>query len=149
MVIDATLNTVFVKTDTTTEDGLSSLVPEDNVPDVSSCDKDSYWKIVLFRRAMFTVITRCCQYPLLPNTSYNLLLQHSRSAAKGFSPGPEPTTMSNKSYSVKAVSLVTLDPFSGLTSDFKDWYDSVANAYGICGHQQFLDEKLSIISYSN
>ena len=59
----------------------------------------------------------------------------------GLSPGPAPATTSSKFYSMKAVASVTLDPFSGLTSDFKDWYDSVANAYGICGHQKFLDDE--------
>ena len=37
------------------------------------------------------------------------------------------------------VTAVTLNIFSGLTSDFKEWYDNVANAYRICGHQRFLD----------
>ena len=41
-------------------------------------------------------------------------------------------------YSVKTVAGVLYEPFSGLTSDFKKWYDSVINAYGAgtkkCGY---------------
>ena len=137
--IISTVKEFFGDNHITTEDGLSSLIPSDDLPLANTCDKESYWQIVIFRRAMSTVISGCCQFHLLPNTPYSLLLQHSRaptsSVVSDFTPTP------TKVYSVKTVATVSLTPFSGLTSDFKDWFDSVANAYGICGHQCFLDSE--------
>ena len=54
---------------------------------------------------------------------------------------------------MKTVVNVTLKSFSGLTCDFKAWYDSVENAYGICGHQCFLTDEIicnqnDAVSYS-
>ena len=51
--------------------------------------------------------------------AYSLPFSEAK-AAKGFSPGPELTAASSKSYSVNMVSSVTMDPFSGSTLDFKD-----------------------------
>ena len=138
-IIISTVKEFFGDNHITTEDGLSSLVPSDDLPIATSCDKDSYWQIVIFRRAMSTVISGCRQYHLLPNTPYSLLLQHSRAPAA--SVVSDYTSTSTKAYSVKTVATVSLPSFSGLTSDFKDWFDSVANAYGICGHQCFLDSE--------
>ena len=139
--IDTTVKDFFTSNHITTEDGLSSLVPADDLPDKADSTTAPYWKIMLFRRAMSTIITGCSHFKLLPNTPYILLLQHTRGSSVGFPPGSPLASTTSKAFSVKTVAAVTLDPFSGLTSDFKEWHDSVANAYGICGHQCFLDDE--------
>jgi len=140
VTIDSTIKSFFTANHVNNENGLSSLVPDTDLPDSTTMPSDSYWKIILFRRAMATVITGCSEFRLLPNTPYNLLLQRGRMVQST----PEKSSSSGsdgKIYSVKTVASVTLQDFSGLTSDFKEWYDSVANAYGICGHQKFLDSE--------
>ena len=140
VTIDSTIKSFFTANHVNNENGLSSLVPDTDLPDSSTMPSDSYWKIILFRRAMATVITGCSEFRLLPNTPYNLLLQRGRMVQST----PEKlssTGSDSKIYSVKTVASITLQDFSGLTSDFKEWYDSVANAYGICGHQKFLDSE--------
>ena len=136
-IIDATVKEFFATNHIMSEDGFPSLTEED-LPARDDVKTDSYWKRVLFRRTTSTVITGCCQFRVLPNTLYNLILQQSRVSSLGLSLGPPMLTATSKiAYSVKTVASVTLNPFSGLTSDFKDWPDSVANVYGICGHQFF------------
>ena len=152
-VIDKTVKDFFASNHITTEDGLSSMVPDDDLPGRNESPNGSYWKIVLFRRAMTTIITGCCSFRLLPNTPYSLLLQHSRGVSSGLLPGSQATSVQPKVYSVKTVASVSLKPFSGLTCDFKAWHDSVENAYGICGHQRFLTDELicnqnDAVSYS-
>ena len=73
-IIDKTVMDFFVPNHITTEDGLSSIVPDDDLPGRNESPTGSYWKIVLFRRAMTTIITGCCSFRLLPNTPYHLLL---------------------------------------------------------------------------
>ena len=116
--IDATVRAFFSENYIMTEDGLSSLIPDYDIPDRDSYLKGSYWKMVLFPRSMSTVIAGCYQFQLLPNTPYNLLLKHNHRSASGVT--PEQCSAITKVYSLKTVAAVTLDPCSGLTSDFKD-----------------------------
>lgn len=58
----------------------------------------------------------------------------SRTGSTVFTNGPSAVDTRSKHYTIKTVESVTLEQFSGLTPDFKDWYDSVANAYDICGY---------------
>ena len=88
-------------------------------------------------------------------SQYSLLLQYFRNGSKPKTllMGKNTTSNSPDASSVKTVTGVSLETFSGLTCNFKRWYDSVINAYGVCGHQKFLyDEtlctKYDLISYS-
>ena len=140
-IIDSTIKSFFMANHVNNENGLSSLVPETDLPDILSLPTESYWQITLFRRAMATVITGCSEFRLLPNTPYNLLLQRGRIGLQAIPRKSSSVGDVSKIYCVKTVASVTLQAFSGLTSDFKEWYDSVTNAYGICGHQKFLDSE--------
>ena len=47
-IIDKTVMDFFVPNHITTEDGLSSIVPDDDLPGRNESPTGSYWKIVLF-----------------------------------------------------------------------------------------------------
>ena len=118
--IDTIVKDLFTSNNITTEDGLSSLVPDGDLLDHTNFSTAPYWKIVLFRRKMSTIIAGYSQFRLLPNTPYNLLLQDTRASTIGFPPGSPVSSVTSKAFSVKTVAAVTLNPFSGLTSDFKE-----------------------------
>ena len=146
-VINTTIKAFFDRHHVENEDGLSTLVPLDDLPETALEPSNSLWQIVVFRRAMTIVIHGCIQFHLQPNTPYNLLLKHSRNGGTPSLSGSSTSTSSLTLYSVKTVASVTLASFSGLTCDFKEWHDTVQNAYGKCGHQIFLDDEAICTTY--
>ena len=89
----------------------------------------------------------CGEYKILPTTPYSLLLNYHCNGTS-----TEPASTGGKtlpSYKVSTISSVTIKPFSGITSEYKKWYDGVLHAYGICGYQDFLTDEALCEAHNN
>jgi hypothetical protein len=142
--VNVTMEAFFATYHIENEDGFSSIQEED-LPEKASEPSNSYWKLVLFRRAVMVIMKGCEEFRVLPSTPYSLFLQYSKNGKTTTNNGTLSTEP--EKYKVSTVASVVLEPFSGLTSEYKKWVDDVNNSYGKFRHQEFLTNETLCNTY--
>lgn len=139
--IDTELKQFFDDIGVENENGFS-LLKEVDFPTRNTSKSNYVWNNIVFRKALAVVAEASVTYKLLPNTDYQLLNQQLRTS-KNVSPVP-PTTITTtttvEKYKLESAAKVELETFSGFSTDYKDWNDSVHTSYGVCGMNDFLKD---------
>ncbi len=143
-IIKSDLATFFSENHISNEDGLGEFAEDSHLPPSPTTETACMWKVPLLRKGFLTICKCCATHYIDSSTTFKDCKQSISLSATTSLPTTSvsaPTSDSDYKYSIKTVSTVTLESFSGKFGTYKDWADSVILAYGGCGHKAFLTDQ--------
>lgn len=143
--LDTTLKDFLSPMQVANESGLSVLDESDLPP--KDTTTNAHWKNPAFRKTFMTIVKASVEYRFLPSTSFHLLNRWTKNIGLPNNGTPSSISVTSGSSSVKeekykidACTKVTLEPFSGLSVDYKKWDEHVCMSYGVAGLNEFLSD---------